>query len=234
MYKRNKLLAIVVVIAMIMTSSSIISFGESEGTTFDSLNVTKDNAIILYTNDVHGGVSSNVFYTGNDKSLGYAGLAALKEKAKRIAAGVLLVDNGDSIQGSVPNTMSEGKRSIELMKQVGYDILIPGNHEFDWGIDNFLKNIKGTNLNYICANFTHMDGKRAFDKPYDIRTFNISGKDYKVGFIGIDTPESISKGTPKYFQDKDGKFIYSFNAEKNEELYELIQQNINAAKDAGA
>lgn len=50
----------------------------------------------------------------------------------------MLVDNGDSIQGEPVGTMTEGEVLIELMNAVGYEIAIPGNHEYDYGMDRFL------------------------------------------------------------------------------------------------
>jgi 2',3'-cyclic-nucleotide 2'-phosphodiesterase (5'-nucleotidase family) len=52
---------------------------------------------------------------------------------------VVLVDNGDSIQGEPIGTMTKGEANIQLMNAVGYDIAIPGNHEFDYGMDRFLE-----------------------------------------------------------------------------------------------
>ena len=49
-----------------------------------------------------------------------------------------LVDNGDAIQGAVLGTLSDGEWIVDIMNQVGYDLAIPGNHEFDFGMDQFL------------------------------------------------------------------------------------------------
>lgn len=238
MYTKKRALALLMAFISVFSMTSLISFAEPlEQGTYDSLGVGADDYVIFYTNDVHGGVSDQAFYTGTDKSLGYAGLAALKAKAAKTSKGALLVDNGDSIQGSVPNTMSKGQSSINLMKETGYDILVPGNHEFDFGVSKFVEKAKNSGLNYICANFTDQDNNLIFhkdNKGYDIREINIGGETKKVAFIGIDTPESISKGTPKNFQDENGNYIYSFNAKPNQALYDIVQNNIDAVKNEGA
>lgn len=235
MYTKKRVLALLMAVVFVFSMTSLVSFADpAEQGSYDSLGIGADDFVIFYTNDVHGGVSDNAFYTGTDSSLGYAGLAALKAKAIANSKGALLVDNGDSIQGSVPNTMRKGQSSIDLMKVTGYDILVPGNHEFDFGVTKFIDKAKASGLNYICANFTDQNNNLVFNKAYDIRDVKIGSETKKVAFIGIDTPESISKGTPKNFQDKNGNYIYSFNAETNQKLYDLVQKNIDAVKSAGA
>ncbi len=46
---------------------------------------------------------------------------------------MLLVDNGDAIQGEPLGTMTQGEAITELMNALKYDVAIPGNHEFDYG-----------------------------------------------------------------------------------------------------
>ena len=85
--------------------------------------------VVLFTSDVHCGI---------DQGWGYAGLYAVKESLSADNH-VLLVDNGDAIQGEPIGTMTTGEGVIDIMNAVGYDIAIPGNHEFDYGMDNFLE-----------------------------------------------------------------------------------------------
>lgn len=49
-----------------------------------------------------------------------------------------MVDDGDSIQGEAIGTLSKGEAVVNLMNEVGYDVAIPGNHEFDNGTARFL------------------------------------------------------------------------------------------------
>ena len=82
--------------------------------------LTKD-VVVLFTSDVHCGI---------DQGFGYIGVAAIRDAMKAAGNHVLLVDNGDSIQGEPMGTMTTGEANIQLMNAVGYDIAIPGNHEF--------------------------------------------------------------------------------------------------------
>lgn len=86
--------------------------------------------VVLYTNDVHCGVDDNI---------GYAGLALYKRQMQQQTPYVTLVDAGDAIQGAPIGTISDGGYIIEIMNKVGYDFAIPGNHEYDYGMDRFME-----------------------------------------------------------------------------------------------
>ena len=81
----------------------------------------QQDVMVLFTSDVHCGIESN---------FGYAGLAMVRDAYKNAGYHVLLVDNGDSIQGEPVGTMTTGEANIKLMNAVGYDIATMGNHEF--------------------------------------------------------------------------------------------------------
>ena len=85
-----------------------------------------EDVVILYTNDVH---------TYIDSDLGYDNIAALKDETAALAAGVLLVDAGDHVQGTAYGSMDKGATIVELMNAAGYDLATLGNHEFDYGMD---------------------------------------------------------------------------------------------------
>lgn len=180
-----------------------------------------DKIVILYTNDVHCGI---------EDGLGYAGLAAYKAAKLAETDYVTLIDAGDSIQGEAIGTISDGKYIADIMKFVGYDIAVPGNHEFDYGMDNFLEIAKNAPYEYICSNFVDIKtGEPVFD-PYTIVTYG----DIEIGYVGIDTPETFVKSTPTYFQDGNGNYIYDFcNDLTGEKLYENVQASVDALEAEG-
>ncbi|MBE6030567.1 MAG: bifunctional metallophosphatase/5'-nucleotidase [Clostridiales bacterium] len=180
-----------------------------------------DKIVILYTNDVHCGI---------EDGLGYAGLAAYKAAKLAETDYVTLIDAGDSIQGEAIGTISDGKYIADIMKFVGYDIAVPGNHEFDYGMDNFLEIAKNAPYTYICSNFVDKEtGKSVFD-AYTIMTYG----DVKIGYVGIDTPETFVKSTPTYFQDGNGNYIYDFcNDLTGEKLYANVQASVDALEAEG-
>ena len=176
--------------------------------------------LVLFTSDVHCGV---------DQNFGYVGLKAIKDTAEAAGDNVLLVDDGDAIQGEPIGTFTRGEAIINLMNAVGYDVAIPGNHEFDYGMDRFLELTKKANFPYISCNF-NKEGELVFD-PYIIK--EVDG--VKVAFVGVTTPKTLITSTPRYFQNEDGEYIYGFlQDETGETLYSAIQQSVDDARAEGA
>lgn len=186
--------------------------------------VYAEDIVVLFTNDVHCGYEDN---------LTYSSLAALKEFYEIVTPNVLLVDNGDSVQGDVIGAVSEGELVIDLMNAVGYDYAIFGNHEFDYGMDRLAELAAMADFPYITCNINYTGtatNKLAFAKPYVVHDF---GK-VKVGFVGATTPLSIATSTPTYFQEN-GKFVYDFGQGENGAiLYGMVQNAVDAARKEGA
>ena len=176
--------------------------------------------VILYTSDVHCGI---------DQNWGYATLAAMKEQYAKDNY-VLLVDDGDATQGEPVGTMTRGEAIIDIMNAVGYDIVIPGNHDYDYGMDRFFELTKKANFPYISCNF-NKEGELVFD-PYIIKEFD----GVKVAFVGVTTPTTLRTSTPKYFMNEKGEFIYGFLEEDGtgEKLYSAVQKAVDDARAEGA
>ena len=100
---------------------------------------------ILFTSDVHCGI---------DKGFGYAGLQQVRDTLEAQGYETILVDDGDAIQGEPIGTLSEGEAIIDLMNDLNYDVAIPGNHEFDYGMARFLELVEKADFPYISCNFT--------------------------------------------------------------------------------
>ncbi len=178
------------------------------------------DVLILFTSDVHCGVGQN---------FGYVGLKAIKDAAEASGKHVLLVDDGDSIQGEPLGTMTRGETNIKLMNAVGYDVAIPGNHEFDYGMDRFLELAEMAEFPYISCNF-NKDGQLVFD-PYIIK----EAGEMKIAFVGVTTPQTLTSSTPRYFQDENGNYVYGFmQDDSGEALYDAVQKAVDDARAAGA
>jgi len=172
---------------------------------------TVPDVTILYTNDVHGAIE------------GYSTLAGYRKALENQGHHVLLVDAGDSIQGELVDQLTKGEASVVTMGTAGYDLAIPGNHEFDYKVPRFLELAEMAKFPYICANFKDLKADKLLFDGY--KTFEVSG--HKIAFVGIDTPETYTKSTPTYFMDENRKYIYSF---MEDSLYETIQAAIDEAK----
>lgn len=192
--------------------------------------------VILYTNDVHCAVDQAIS-EGVVKNIGYAGVAALKkELAAQVGQeNVTLVDAGDAVQGDAIGTLSQGQYLISIMNQVGYDIFVPGNHEFDYGMDRMQELMTNLDAKVVSSNFTDLKANKLVYEPYTIITYGQGENETKIAYLGITTPESFTKSTPAYFQDNQGNFIYGFKEGGNgKELYDAVQAAVDAAEAQGA
>ena len=178
------------------------------------------DVVVLFTSDVHCGV---------DQGFGYVGLQAVKTQLERENCHVLLVDNGDALQGGPLGLLTQGAAMIEMMNRVGYDIAVPGNHDFDYGMKKFLSLTEAANFPFISCNFNR-EGELVFP-PYVIREFD----GVKLAFVGVTTPQTLYTSTPRYFQDESGRFIYGFmQGNDGADLYQAVQSAVDGARAEGA
>ena len=136
--------------------------------------------VILHTNDVHGAIA------------GYAYITALKADYEAKGAEVILVDAGDYSQGTSYVSVTKGLDAIEMMNAAGYDVVTLGNHEFDYGYTQLKDNMTKAKFKVLCADVFNADGTPIFDANYTYTTK--SG--VKVGFFGMETPETQTKANP--------------------------------------
>ena len=176
--------------------------------------------MILFTSDVHCGI---------DQGFGYGGLWQIRNALEDKGYTTILVDDGDSIQGEVIGTLSKGEALIELMNAMEYDVAIPGNHEFDYGMDRFLELADMAEFPYISCNFNYL-GEPVF-QPYIIQ----EAAGLKIAFVGVTTPKTILSSTPSIFQNDQGEYVYGFlQDDSGELLYRAVQNAVDAARQDGA
>ena len=188
----------------------------------------KSAVTILYTNDVH------TYIDNKSPKLTYQGIAALKKSYEDAGQNVLLVDAGDHIQGTAYGSMDDGATIIKLMNEAGYDLATPGNHEFDYGMDRAKAVMKEADFPYISCNWMDLHVGLPVPVLSDIKMFTIGGA--RIAFVGVTTPESITKSTPAYFMDKkQSRYVYDIlGGEDGQKLYKAVQKSIDKAKLFGA
>lgn len=190
----------------------------------DSPTKEKNEVInILYTTDVHCGVSD---------SIGYSSLSAYKKDLEASYGKVTLIDCGDAIQGAYVGAVTKGQYVIELMNEVGYDLYTLGNHEFDYGMDTLEARINEFNGQVLSCNVKYTgpgENRLSKVKPYEIIEYGPR----KVAFIGITTPKTLVESNPLNFKEND-EYVYSFGEDSAEDFYATIQSNIDECKSLGA
>lgn len=182
----------------------------------------QQDIIILYTNDVHCGIEDN---------LGYAKVAGYKQDLLQQNPNVILVDAGDAIQGAPIGKLTNGESIINTMNTVSYDFAIPGNHEFDYGMTQFLSLVPKLNSGYYSFNLIDKRTNKNILPAYKIFQF----EDTKVALIGATTPNTLTSSTPTYFQDEQHNFIYTFCEDSTgQKFYDKLQQTVNTVRELGA
>ncbi len=142
---------------------------------------------ILHTTDLHGHLLPTTDYDGNSGVGGFFQLATVIEKLRKENPDNLLIDNGDTFQGTLFSHANLGNSTIKCLNALGYNIWNLGNHEFDWGIDVLAENLKIFTGAVINANL-HWAGSSPSPfkkvKPFVIE--NVKG--IKIVFIGLNHP----------------------------------------------
>ena len=173
----RKFLSVLLAMAMVL-SLTVTSFAAD--TAADAKAEMAGKTVILHTNDVHGAVE------------GYAYIAQLKADYEAKGAEVILVDAGDYSQGTTYVSVSQGADAVTMMNAAGYDVVTLGNHEFDYGYAQLKENMSKAKFKVVCADVFNEDGTPIFDANYTYTTK--SG--VKVGFFGMETPETQTKANP--------------------------------------
>ena len=78
---------------------------------------------------------------------------AVIDSIRQADPNVLLVDAGDAVQGTLFFYLYGGKAEQEVMNDLGVDIRILGNHEFDNGIDSLASVLALSNATKISSNY---------------------------------------------------------------------------------
>ncbi len=137
---------------------------------------------ILHVNDFHGFAEPHK-PLGSQELLGGAAYLSAAVNRLRGEGPTLLVAGGDMIQGHTWANLSKGESSIELMNAMKFDVMVVGNHEFDFGQEVLKKRISEAIFPVLAANVYGMEAL----KPYAVK--EVGG--VKVGFLGVvaeDTP----------------------------------------------
>lgn len=140
---------------------------------------------ILYTNDQHSRIEP---FPSNDPKFagegGFAKRAALIERIRQEEENVLLLDAGDIFQGTPYFNYFFGEVEYKLMSLMKYDAVTFGNHDFDMGPENILKQMPHASFDFINCNYDFKDSALANNKkitPYKIyKKGNI-----KIGVLGV-------------------------------------------------
>jgi 5'-nucleotidase len=143
----------------------------------------KANLTILHTNDTHSNIDP--FPSNHSKHPNQGGVSKrydLIQEIRNTSEHILLLDAGDIFQGTPYFNRFGGILEMKLMSKLGYDAATMGNHDFDGGMNGFVKAKELANFPFICSNYdftnTILDGHT---KKYHI----FQKGDFKIGVFGL-------------------------------------------------
>ena len=189
---RNRRFALVV--ALLVLTLALPSVALADGPDFRTVTVVS-------TNDVHGALVGRVHSWSHGDVVGSSDWVAgyiNTVRDKQGADEVLLLDAGDTMQGTLISNYFYGASTIEIYNEMGYDATAIGNHEFDWGQDVLVDRVGQAEFPFLSANIVYNElGPAPGDRPdwatpYTIKVIN----DVTVGIIGVTTPDTPSVTNP--------------------------------------
>ncbi|MNZ66770.1 Trifunctional nucleotide phosphoesterase protein YfkN precursor [compost metagenome] len=147
---------------------------------------------ILATSDIHGHIFPTDYRTDDERHLGLAKIAAFIHREREQSPELLLIDNGDLIQGTplatyyIKNKADiEPHPSITVLNELKYDAAVPGNHEFNYGLGTLKRCMSDSDFPWLSAGITEQGEREPiFGKPYMTK---IVGEGVKVAVLGVTT-----------------------------------------------
>ncbi len=130
---------------------------------------TPGRCVIIQTSDVHCRIAAS------KDSPGWLRLASVIRKEVAAAGGpdsCLLVDCGDTLQGSLEGAVSKGEAGAIMLNSLAYDAWIPGNHDLDFGAARMLEIAGLAKADKIAANMTAEGARTGLFMPWKMFTRN--------------------------------------------------------------
>lgn len=140
----------------------------------------------LQTSDVHGKFMPHEYATASENANGsMVQVATAIKELRKEDPNTIVLDTGDTIQDNYHELFLKDDISpvVAAQNYIGYDVWVPGNHEFNFGMDTLFHVQKSAKAKMLLANFFEKEGKRVFE-PYKI----VDIKGAKVAVIGVVSP----------------------------------------------
>jgi 5'-nucleotidase/UDP-sugar diphosphatase len=168
-----------------------------------------DHIYILYTNDIEGGISPSTAWWMNPyfpPPVGNAAAAAtvikrIRQKADSLGYGFLLFDSGDMFIGTPIGEFSKGQAVVDYLNYCRYDVVAPGNHDYDMGVKIFKEFVESVNAIFLGSNIVYENTKQQVDylKGYTI----LENSGLRIGVFSILTQYMEGMTTPEKFENHD-------------------------------
>src|SRR5688500_14406974 len=155
---------------------------------------------ILGTTDLHGNINPIDYYTDKPDNRGLAKVATLIKRIRKEQPNTLLIDSGDTIQGSPLESFHSRKNNVRtdpmmlVMNSLNYDAMTVGNHEYNFGLKVLEKARGEAKFPWLSGNTYEKGTGRTHYKPYIVK--EVAG--VKFGIVGVTTPGVPYRGHPPH------------------------------------
>ncbi|PYS80294.1 MAG: hypothetical protein DMF70_11235 [Acidobacteria bacterium] len=156
----------------------------------DAAPPARAHIVILGTTDMHGRVFPIDYYTNKYDNVGITKVATLVKEARKNDPDLLLVDSGDTIQGTPLEYFHNKKNNTPpdpmmlAMNALHYDSMAVGNHEYNFGLKVLEKARSEANFPWLSANSYNKGSSTTHYTPYIVK--EVQG--VRIGVLGLTTP----------------------------------------------
>jgi 5'-nucleotidase/UDP-sugar diphosphatase len=149
------------------------------------------------------GVGDVYNFEEEDGRGGFARLNAVAKAERAANPNTLYLFNGDMLSPSLASGFDKGQNTIDFTNLVPFDLAVPGNHEFDFGPENFIEKMKASKYSWAAINITNGDGSPV-DGLAGVTMKEIAGLKIALIPVAQDTsPEVSSTGSLKFLPTVD-------------------------------
>ncbi|KQL34689.1 bifunctional UDP-sugar hydrolase/5'-nucleotidase [Psychrobacillus sp. FJAT-21963] len=145
---------------------------------------------ILQTSDIHGSIFPINYVNNEQANIGLGKLATIIKQERQLNEQLILIDNGDLIQGTpltyyyIQFLKHEKNPMISILNDLSYDAAVIGNHEFNYGLDILNQAVEESQFPWLSANILDTNtGKPYFGCPYIIKEI----ESVKIAILGVTT-----------------------------------------------
>jgi len=130
----------------------------------------------------------NDFYEieGHNGKGGLLSLSQMIEQQKQVYPDALITFGGDLLSPSLYSSVTKGEHMIEALALLNVDIAVPGNHEFDFGLENAVTQFQASQFPWVISNLNSHDNSL---QNATVQTYIREVNGWKIGFFGLITPE---------------------------------------------
>lgn len=178
------------VLLLLVSTFSCTAFGQQRA-----------QVTILQTTDLHGHIYPVDYYTNKPDMNGLAKAATIIKRARKETPTLLLLDSGDTIQGT-PLVYYHNKKNNQppdpmmlVMSYLKYDAMAVGNHEYNFGLKVLEKARREAQFPWLSANTYRKGTEQTAYNPYLVKEVN----GVRVGILGLTTPGIPSWENPENY-----------------------------------